>query len=102
MTNGFIPITPWPAGAVCPEADYAAFAEALNNASHHFADDSGKEWGAANRCMERAAGIAINARWPYWAMQRMHKEIAPLPRFDDFMQVYCGQLLAERTKGETK
>ena len=87
-------VQPWRSGTVCPEPAYAEFAKALNLASHHFADDSGKEWGAANRCMARAAEIAVGARWPYWAMQRMYKEISPLPTFDSFMGTYCKFLLA--------
>lgn len=88
-------VKPWPAGSVCPEPDYAAFAEALKQASYHFADDSGKEWGRANLCMATAASYAINAAWPYWVMKRMYREIAPLPTFDSFMDVYCRQLLAK-------
>ena len=91
-------VKPWPAGTICPEQDYSAFANELNMASHHYADDSGKEWGIASDCMNRAAEIAVNASWPYWAMQRMYREIAPLPTFDNFMGVYCGLLLA-RAKG---
>ena len=86
-------VKPWPADTVCPEKDYPAFAEELKQASHHYADDSGKEWGQANLCMERAADTAINAAWPYWAMKRMYREIAPLPSFDSFMEAYCRKLL---------
>ena len=92
------PVKPWPADSVCPEKDYPDFAKALNQASHHFADDSGKEWGHANLCMEQAADTAINAAWPYWVMKRMHKEIAPLPTFDSFMEAYCRKLLAKAAK----
>ena len=87
-------VKPWPAGTVCPEKGYADFAAALNKASHHFADDSGKEWGAANDWMDAAADIAIDARWPYWAMKRMYREVAPLPSFDTFMEGYCRTALA--------
>lgn len=92
-------VQPWPANTVCPEPDYPDFAKALNQASHHFADDSGKEWSAANACMDRAAEIAANAAWPYWAMKRMYQEIRPLPTFDDFMGVYCKRLLAAAQGG---
>jgi hypothetical protein len=94
-----IAVRPWPAGAVCPEPSYPDFAGALKRASHHFADDSGKEWGSANACMDRAAEIAINAAWPYWAMKRMYAEIGPLPTFDNFMGVYCKRLLAAAKGG---
>lgn len=87
-------VQPWISGTVCPEPEYADFASALNLASHHFADDSAKEWGAAKACMKRAVEVAVNASWPYWAMKRMYREIAPLPSFDSFMEIYCGQLLA--------
>jgi hypothetical protein len=88
-------VQPWPAGSVCPEAGYADFAKALNDASHHYADDSGKEWGQAGACMERAVNVAINSAWPYWVIKRMHREIAPLPSFDSFMEAYCKRLLAD-------
>lgn len=90
-------VKPWPAGSVCPEAGYADFAKALNDASYYFADDSGKEWSEGHRCMAQAVEIAVNAAWPYWAMKRMHKEAAPLPGFDSFMEAYCRQLLAKAT-----
>lgn len=92
--SGPVTVTPWRAGTVCPETSYPDFAKALGIASHHFADDSGKEWGAANDCMDQAAEIAVNAAWPYWAMKRMYAEIGPLPTFDNFMGVYCKRLLA--------
>lgn len=93
-----VSVTPWPAGSVCSEVGYADFAKALHQASHHYADDRGKKWGHGNRCMEQAADIAINAAWPYWAMKRMHKEAAPLPSFDSFMEAYCRHLLAKATQ----
>lgn len=92
-------VAPWPAGTTCPEQGYAEFAAALNKASHHFADDSGKEWGQAGDCMKKAVEIAINARWPYWAMQRMYREIAPLPTFDHFMGDYCATALTAFREG---
>lgn len=98
MSAPIIPVPPWPAGTICPEPAYADFADALNSASHHFADDSGKEWGLGDKYMARAAEVAISARWPYWAMKRMHKEIAPLPTFDNLMDVYC-KLLMARSEG---
>lgn len=88
------PVKPWPTGSACPEPAYPDFAKALKQASHHFADDSGKEWGAAHDCMDQAVSIAIEARWPHWAMKRMYREIGPLPSFDDFMERYCKVLLA--------
>lgn len=90
------PVQPWPAGTGCPEPQYPDFAKALGMASHHFADDSGKEWGAARLCMNRAAEIAIAAQWPYWAMKRMYAEIGPLPTFDSFMETYCKALHTRR------
>lgn len=99
MSAVMIAVQPWPAGTFCPEPAYADFADALNRASHHFADDSTKEWGLANECIARAAEIAISARWPYWAMKRMHNEIGPLPTFDSFMEVYCKRLMARSEGG---
>lgn len=99
MSAAMTPVMPWLAGTICPEPAYDDFASALNQASHHFADDSGKEWGRANDCMARAAEVAISARWPYWAMKRMHNEIGPLPTFDNFMEVYCKRLMARSEGG---
>ncbi len=90
-----VSVKPWHSGSVCPEDGYANFAKALHQASHHYADDNGKEWEQGHRCMKQAADIAINAAWPYWAMKRMYKEAAPLPSFDSFMEAYCRQLLAK-------
>lgn len=98
MTAVMIAVLPWPAGTICPEPAYVDFADALNKASHHFADDSGREWGLADGHMARAAEVAISARWPYWAMRRMFNEIAPLPTFHSFMEVYC-RLLMARSEG---
>lgn len=89
-------VKPWAAGSVCPEQDYPDFANALKQASHHFADDSGREWGEAHTHMKRAAEIAASASWPYWTMKRMYGEIAPLPNFDAFMEVYCRHILVDK------
>lgn len=100
MSAPMIAVQPWRSGTVCPEPGYAEFAAALNRASHHFADDSGREWGVARACMKRAAEVAISARWPYWVMKRMHQEIAPLPTFDSFMETYCCELMARSEGGD--
>lgn len=92
-------VQPWRAGTTCPEPAYPDFAAALKKASHHYADDSGKEWGQADDCMKQAVEIAVRAAWPYWAMQRMYKEIAPLPTFDHFMGAYCQHALANLRGG---
>ena len=92
-------VQPWASGTPCPVEGYSDFAKALKQASYHFADDSGKEWGSANACMDRAAEIAVNAAWPYWAMKRMYQEIGTLPTFDNFMGVYCKRLLAAAQGG---
>jgi hypothetical protein len=79
----------WSRDEPCPEPDFPAFKRALVNASYHYADDSGGEWGSAGECMREAARIAVEAAWPYWAIKRMYEEAKPLPGFDDFMKYYC-------------
>lgn len=44
-------------------AGFDAFKKAINDASFHHADDSGKEWGAAGKRMNEAAQIAFENAW---------------------------------------
>lgn len=54
-------------------AGFDAFEEAINAASYHHADDSGKEWGAAGKRMNEAAQIAFDQGW---SIQDLHDAFA--------------------------
>jgi hypothetical protein len=76
----------WPAGTECKDPSYPEFKKCLKSASYHYADDSTKEWHMAHDFMDRAALIAINNRYPFWAIKRMFNEIKPLASIDDLME----------------
>lgn len=82
----------WPANTQCPDPRFPEFSELLNKASYHHADDSGKEWGTAREYVARAAEVAIEADYPYWAMERMFSEIKPLVTWTQFMHAYITKL----------
>lgn len=84
-------VSPWPMNSECPEKRFGQFKNALNYASHHH---SGlvNEWGEAKSYVQVAAEIAIEEQWPYWAMERMFVEVAPLVTWDQFMQTYINIL----------
>jgi hypothetical protein len=84
-------IRPWPANSECPEKGFQKFKSALNNASYHNAG-SASEFSTAKSYVQVAADIAIENKWPYWAMERMFKEIGPLVAWDQFMQTYINVL----------
>lgn len=78
-------ITPWRYKTECPLPVYPELKALLGKASHHFADDSAKEWPEAREAVEEAAILVINARLPFWAIKRMFEEIKPLVGFDSFI-----------------
>jgi len=82
----------WPSNTECPHPLYKEFKAALNQASYHHADDSGKERDSASQCISKAAEIAIEADYPYWAMERMWSEIKPLASWTGFMHTYITKL----------
>lgn len=84
-------ISPWSAKTECPLDGFQKFKRALNDASYHHAGP-GAEWSLAKKHIENAAQIAIEKEWPYWAMERMFREIAPLVAWDQFMQTYINTL----------
>lgn len=85
------PISPWPRNKDCPHPKFAEFKRALMNASFHHAGPV-DEWGIAKSDIQTAAEIAIEADWPYWAMERMFFEIAPLVEWHQFIQTYINIL----------
>lgn len=85
-------IRPWPANAECPEPGFADFKRFLNQASYHNAAEGTGEAGDAHYNVQCAAQIAIIQDWPYWVMDRMFREIAPLVAWESFMQFYINEL----------
>jgi hypothetical protein len=82
----------WKAETECPHPLYKDFKAALNQVSYHHADDTGYEWVAAKTFISMAADIAIEADFPYWAMERMWSEINPLASWSGFMNTYITKL----------
>jgi len=89
------PVKPWRAGTECPLPGYAEFKEDLNLASYHNAAEGRGEAGHARSATRAAAEVAIEHEWPYWAMERMFREIGPLVTWGDFMQTYIN-ILSEK------
>ena len=84
----------WPAGTECDAPGYQDFKKALNDASYHFADDSSKEWSRGNQCVRYAVQIAIENQYPYWAIERMIREINSLVTLSSFMSIMVNRLYA--------
>jgi hypothetical protein len=89
-------VRPWPQNTECPEQGFAEFKARLNRASYHNASDNAYELKDARLCIQEAAQIAIASDWPYWVMDRMFREIAPLVAWDSFMQTYINELAGGR------
>ena len=82
----------WKPGETPNVEGYTEFKDALMKASFHYADDRGGEWGLAKEEVRKAAGIAAEAKWPFWALDRMFREMNSLVTFGDFMQQYINYL----------
>ena len=87
-------VRPWFQNEVCPEPGYVEFRRELMSTSYHNAAEGGGEAGRARTHLYEAARIAAEADWPYWAMERMFREIQPLVAWDSFMQAYINTLRA--------
>lgn len=85
------PISPWKQGSDPDHPLFNNFKTTLMNASFHHAGPV-DEWGQAKSYIQQAAEIALNAEWPFWALERMFKEIAPLVEWHQFMQTYINIL----------
>lgn len=90
-------VKPWRAGTECPVEGFAEFKRLLLKASFHNAADGAGEMKDARKAIQDSANVAIEQEWPYWAMERMFKEIQPLVAWDQFMQKYI-TILMEKTK----
>ena len=69
------------------ESDLSQIISNLQSASHHYADDSGKEWGKARDHMNTAAALVNSGGRCFRAMLAVHKAAKPLPPLDDFVDV---------------
>lgn len=85
-------VRPWPVDVDCPVEGFRDFKEELLRASYHNAAEGTGEMGQARSCVRAAAEIAIDRKWPYWAMERMFREISPLVVWDSYMTAYIDLL----------
>jgi len=85
-------VRPWPSDSECPESGFLDFKKFLNRASYHNAAEGRNEAAEARYNILCAATVALANEWPYWAMDRMFREIAPLVAWDSFMQIYINEL----------
>lgn len=67
------------------EAELLAIVEQLSRASHHYADDSGKEWGRAGECLRAAAAEVNRLRLSAGAIERLAKHQPQLVTAEAFM-----------------
>ncbi len=65
------------------------FQKLLSDASYHYADDSGGEWGRGAQLVVEAAKLVIANKWRFWQIQEAHRETAPLVTFDQVMEQIC-------------
>ena len=65
------------------------FQKLLNDASYHYADDSGGEWGRGAQLVLEAAQVAIANKWRFWQIQAAHRNSASLVTFDQVMEQIC-------------
>jgi hypothetical protein len=55
--------------------------ELLRTASYHYADDSGKEWGAAARAMDEFIELAVEKELTYYHYEDVYTAATPLMPF---------------------
>jgi len=65
------------------------FQKLLNDASFHYADDSGGEWGRGAQLVIDAVKVVIENKWRFWQIKEAHRESAPLVTFDQVMEQVC-------------
>ncbi len=65
------------------------FQKLLNDASYHYADDSGSEWSRGAKLVLEAAQLAITNKWRFWQIKEAHREAAPLVSFEQVMEQVC-------------
>lgn len=62
-----------------------AIVNLLSDASYHYADDSGGEWGNGRHAMESAATKCVQLRFSYDALELLYKDTPQLVTFSQFM-----------------
>lgn len=67
------------------EAELLGIINALSQASFHYADDSGKEWGAANYQKRRAAAECNRLNFDFDALKAIHAAKPQLVTLGDFV-----------------
>ena len=76
------PLPVWRAGTPCPYPHYERFKTLLDDASYHFADDSGSEWALGLEKVQIAADYVAQMRYPYHAIKMMVHEAKSLVTAD--------------------
>lgn len=87
---------PWPAGTECPFEFYPEFKALLNQASYHYADDSGNEWQKGSLCLKDAANMAADLELPFWIIDRVVRETKSLITLDTFMSKMLNYLYRQK------
>jgi hypothetical protein len=59
--------------------------ELMSDASYHYADDSGKEWGRARECKNEAAALINQLRLDYAAIKVLYEERQQLVSFENLV-----------------
>jgi hypothetical protein len=95
------PVSPWKAGTVCPLEGFEEFKNALNRASYHNAAEQRGEAELAHSAIGQAAAVAIEQRWPIWAIARMFDEVQPLVEWNSFLQIYINAAFATQSEVAT-
>lgn len=70
--------------------------ESLSSASHHYADDSGKEWGVGRAAVKSAARHVNALGLGFNAAHRLHKHTSQLVSFDEFINAVLSDARAEK------
>jgi hypothetical protein len=82
----------WNSGQECPWPIYEDFKKLLNDASYHFADDSGQEWGRGYNLVDDAVDLVISNGYDYNAIKRMVSETKSLVDGDMFLRLVVKKL----------
>ncbi|MBP8062477.1 MAG: hypothetical protein KAY29_01285 [Brevundimonas sp.] len=83
MIGGVVSGAPLWKGAT--EAELLAIVASLSSASYHYADDSGKEWGAAAEHKRKAAAEVNRLGLCASAIRALHRHTSQLVGSDDFI-----------------
>lgn len=73
------------------EAELLGIVKSLSDASHHYADDSGKEWSAASGAMQGAAAEVNRLCLGVTAIMALHGHAPQLVGLNDFIDAVLTQ-----------